>query len=136
MNINTAILAVVTTVCSAGAAWSTGYQLFVRRRWPKVSAEIVRYRISRSDGDRGQAFFHPAYRFTTLDGETKIGLSSWGWRRRPWPRGAKVFVRYNPDNPRRTEIQCFANEWGIASTLVALALGFWAVIYWLPLNFF
>ena len=101
-----------------------------------MTAEIVGYRVSRSDGERGQAFFHPAYRFTTLDGETKIGLSSWGSWRRPWPRGSQVFVRYCPGNPRKTEIQSFANEWGIASTLVALALAFWAVVYWLPLNFF
>lgn len=131
MNGETITLAVVTTVCLASAAWWTGYRLLVRRRWPKVQAEIVRYRISRSDGIHGQAFFHPAYRFTTLEGETKIGLASWGSWRRPWPRGSRVFVRYCPENLRRTEIQCFANDWGIASTLVVIVLFFWAGIFWL-----
>lgn len=118
-------------ISMSGAAFSAGYQLWIRRRWPMVTGEIVCYRISRGDGHAGQTFYHPAYRFQTLEGETKIGLSSWGSWRRPWRRGSRVVVRYHPDNPQRTELQCFANEWGIASTLAAIAVGFGAAKYWM-----
>jgi magnesium-transporting ATPase (P-type) len=123
------LLGLVTAVCMCGAICSIGYTLFIRRRWPKVQAEVLRYRLTRSDGEHGQPFFHPVFRFTTLDGQTVTGLSPWGSWRRPWPRGSRVTVRYCLSNPRRTEIECFANNWGIACTLVGIIVGAWAVIY-------
>lgn len=126
------VFGIITSVCTIGAAWSIGHTISIRTRWPKVQAEIVRYRITRGDGGKGQKFFHPVYRFTTLDGQRRIGLSFWGSWRRPWPLGQWVLVRYCPTNPRRTKVQCFATDWGLVLTLIALAIFPWAVFYWIP----
>jgi hypothetical protein len=89
--------------------------------WPKASARILRYWITRSgDEPEGQPFFHPVVRFETEDGCLVTTISSWGSWRRPWPIGHIVSVRYHPNNPRRAEVTCIANVWGIPLTVVGL----------------
>jgi hypothetical protein len=46
--------------------------------------------------------------------------------------GVKVSIRHRPSDLRRAEIQCFANNWGIVATLIAIPVVAWFVIYWLP----
>ena len=136
MGVETAVvLSVVTGICTLGAMVFVIWWLWQIVRWPRVQAQIVRYRITRSNGNHGQRFYHPVYRFRTIEGRPLVGLSMWGSWRRPWPRGSLVWIRYHPDNPRRTAIQCFATSWGVVLTLVGLTAFAWFVMLWLPWYF-
>lgn len=118
----TAVFAAIVGVVLVGVGCWSAYRA-VRRTfwWPKASARIVRYWITRSeDKPDGQKFFHPVVKFDTADGRVAVAISSWGSWRRPWPVGHAVSVHYNPTNPARAEIHCFANMWGPLLTCVAL----------------
>ena len=116
------VLAVITAVGAVAALSSAGYSLYVIVRWPCVDATVLRYR--KAKGNEG-VFYHPVYRFRTLDGQSIVAISSWGSWRRPWQHGATVPVRYCPTNPRRTEVDCLANHWGMAATIVGLLAMAW-----------
>ena len=119
---NTILLGTVSVACLIGAIAFAAHSVWILCNWPNATAEILRYRITRSDGAKGQKFYHAVYRFETLDGRKMISTSSHGSWRRIWKPGALVAIRYWPDNPRRTEIMCFANLWLGAATFAALSI--------------
>ncbi|MFN0021392.1 MAG: DUF3592 domain-containing protein [Pirellulaceae bacterium] len=119
----------VATIFMLVALAYGGYCLFVVFNWPRVSATILRYQ--KRKGTEG-IFFHPVYRFPTMDGQTRVAISSWGSWRKPWARGETVTVRYCPTNPRRSEIQSFGNTWGFVLTFFALGLMFLAIAFLSP----
>ena len=118
----TASLIVFTVVGALAALSLAGYSVYVMATWPRADATVLRY--YKNAGGEG-VFYHPVYMFSTLDGQTVIAISSWGSWRRPWARGAALRVAYCPANPRRTEVQCFANNWGISATIVGLVALAW-----------
>ncbi|MEN6493923.1 MAG: DUF3592 domain-containing protein, partial [Thermoguttaceae bacterium] len=81
-------------------------------------------------GDGGQRFFHPVLRFCTQEGIAVTTISGWGSWRRPWAAGTCVVIRYNPANPRRAEISCFANLWCLPLTFGGVAVGLGLVWWW------
>ena len=106
------VATIVGAVMLAVGVWSGYHAVKMTFWWPKASARIVRYWITRSeDKPDGQRFFHPVVKFETADGRPVVAISSWGSWRRPWPVGCIVSVHYNPTNPRWAEIRCFANLW-------------------------
>jgi len=130
----TAFRAIVTTIVGVVivgvGGWSAYHAVRLTFRWPKTSARIVRYWITRSeDKPNGQRFFHPVVKFQTADGRVVVAISSWGSWRRPWPVGRIVSVHYNPANPRWAEICCFANVWGMPLTFVGL-IGIFGLLMW------
>ena len=118
----TVIVATIVGVVMVGVGgWAAYHAVRLTFWWPKTSARIVRYWITRSeDKPDGQRFYHPVVKFETADGRAVVAISSWGSWRRPWPVGRLVSVHYNPTNPRWAEIRCFANVWGIPLTLLGL----------------
>lgn len=111
----------VGAVMLAVGGWSAFHAVRLTFWWPKTSAEIVRYWITRSeDKPNGQRFFHPVVKFETAGGRRVVAISSWGSWRRPWPVGRIVFVHYNPGNPSWAEIRCFASVWQMPLTFVGL----------------
>lgn len=123
------VLVPTFAVCAGLAALDT---LLRMARWHKAHAKIVRYRVGRNDDDDGQGFFYPVFQFESADGQSRTGQSRWGSWRRPWAIGEQITIRYSPSNPDRSEVQCFANDWGLATTLIALSLGCWLILYWAP----
>jgi len=123
------VLVPTFAACAGLAALHT---LLRMAHWHKGHARVVRYHVGRSDDDDGQSFFYPVYRFETPDGQSHIGHSRWGSWRRSWPVGEQITIRYSPSNPDHSEVQCFASDWGLAATLMALSLGCWLILYWLP----
>ena len=121
--------AIVAMILMLGAIGFATYSLYIIFQWPRVSGTILRYH--RTHGSQG-SHWNPVFRFQTIDGKTYVAISSWGSWDRPRERGATVQIRYSPDNPQRSEIQCFGNMWGVAFTMAALALIFWAVAFWFP----
>jgi uncharacterized protein DUF3592 len=91
------------------AAWMTFHAIRVVTRWPRASATIVRYAIRRYDK---QPFYHAVVKFTSHDGKPIVAIWSSGYRRRYWPRGTVVPVRYAPQNLRWIEILVPSNLWG------------------------
>lgn len=123
--LNTTFDLIVATVAAMAAVAIGGWAVFhaVRQTfwWPKASARVLRYWITRrGDEPAGQPFFHPPVRFETENGRSVTAISSWGSWRRPWPIGHIVSVRYNPNIPRRAEITCTANVWGLPLTIAGL----------------
>jgi len=117
---------VFTSIVGVAMAGVGGWSAYKAVRftfwWRKTPARIVRYWITRSEGKRdGQRFFHPVVTFATADGRAVVAISPWGSWRRPWPVGHVVPVHYNPTNPCRAEIHCFANTWGMPLTFLGLA---------------
>ncbi len=135
MNMVDWIFLVGVTVTLVGAAVAyIGFLAWIRRRWTHASAVILRYRITRSDDkEHGQAFFHPVVRFTTSEGRVVTVVSSFGSWRRPWPRGAKVNVRYNPTDPQCAEIQCFGSTWLLPLTVMGLVVWIWTLLIYFGL---
>ena len=116
------LASIVGAAMLAVGGWSTFHAVRLTFWWPRASARIVRYWITRSeDQPDGQRFFHPVVRFETADGRAVITISSWGCWRRPWPVGHIVSVHYNPTNPRWAEIRCFANVWQMPLIFVGFA---------------
>ncbi len=133
MATSTAIaLGFAMALCTAGAVAAVAYTMWTISRWPKVTAQVVRYRITQSEGDHGQSLFHPVYRFQTVEGGTITSMSSWGSWHCPWKRETTISIRYCLENPRRTRVQCFTTNWGGAATLAGSAIMFWFVLCWLP----
>jgi hypothetical protein len=98
---------------------------------PKVSATLVRYEITRSEGKAdGQPFYHPVVQFETEEGQFLIATSSWGNWREPWPIGQVLQVRYKPANPQIIEVECFGNVWGLPLTVGALLIMTSVVLWW------
>ena len=126
---------IVGAAMLAVGGWSTFHAVRLTFWWPKASAQVVRYWITRSeDRSDGQRFFHPVIRFETADGRAVTTISSWGWWRRPWPVGHTVSVHYNPTNPWRAEIRCFANMWQMPLTFVGLAVVLGLVLWFFELH--
>jgi hypothetical protein len=114
-------VAVFGMAALAVGGWAVFHAVRQTFWWPKASARILRYWITRSsDEPEGQRFFHPVVRFETEDGRSVTTISSWGSWRRPWPIGHIVSVHYDPINPRRAEVTCIANVWGIPLTVMGL----------------
>lgn len=91
--------------------------------WPRASARVVRYSVSRSEGTEGQKFFHPVIEYETPDGNKVLTISSMGWWRRRWRINSSVVVLYSPVNPRRITVHCFGDLWVFPLTLISLATG-------------
>lgn len=122
-------LVVASLICTIAALGSTGYAIHLRWHWREAPGVIVRYRIVRYEGEHSQKFFHPVYRFTTADGQSLVGTTSWGSWRRPWPCGSSLTVLYCPTDPRRTELLGF-NQWIVPATFMILAVWSAAFSYW------
>ncbi|WP_329447652.1 DUF3592 domain-containing protein [Streptomyces sp. NBC_01426] len=77
----------------------------LRRIGVTAQGRIVRHNRSRSD--EGTTFYHPVAAWTTADGRACEHASSFGRSSiaSPFRVGADVTVRYDPDRPRRFEIQ-------------------------------
>jgi hypothetical protein len=128
------LASIVGAAMLAVGGWSIYHAVRVAFWWPRVSARVVRYWITRSeDRPDGQRFFHPVVRFVTADGRAVITISSWGSWRRPWPVGQVVSVHYNRTNPRCAEIRCFANVWQMPLTFVGLAVVLGLVLWFFGL---
>jgi hypothetical protein len=122
---------VVAIVLLPVGTWSVYHAFRLALWWPKTSARIVRYWITRSESKpHGQKFYHPVVRFEVADGSRVTTISSWGSWRRSWPVGTTVYVHYDPANPRRVEIRCIGSVWGIPLTVTGLVAGF-ALFAWL-----
>ncbi len=98
-----------------------GYETWKWRRWPKVSAIVLRYQITH--GSEGR-YYAPVVQFETVDGNKVVTVSTWSGWRRPWRRGDSIFIRYNPSQPRWCEPVCFNAVWGPTLTGIGLLLGF------------
>ena len=121
---------VVAILFLAVGTWSVYHAFRLTFWWPKTSARIMRYWITRSEGKpHGQKFYHPVVRFEVAGGSRVTTISSWGSWRRKWPVGRTVIVHYNPANPRWAEIRCIASVWGIPLTMTGLVACF-ALIAW------
>jgi hypothetical protein len=121
------VASIVGAVMLAVGVWSGFHAVKTTFWWPKASARIERYWITRSeDKPNGQRFFHPVVKFETAEGSPVVAISAWGSWRRPWPVGRIVSMHYDPTNPRRAEIRCFANLWQMPLTFVEFTavLGF------------
>ena len=115
------VATIVGAIMLAVGVWSGIRAVKVTFWWPRASARIVRYWITRSEEKpNGQRFFHPVVVFETADGRPVVAISAWGSWRRPWPVGRTVPVHYSPTNPRQVEIHCFVNLWQMPLTFVGL----------------
>jgi len=124
------VATIVGAAMLAAGGWSVYHAVRLTFWWPRASARIMRYWITRSeDKPRGQRFFHPMIKFETADGRPVVAISSWGSWRRPWPVGRLVCVHYNPTNPRWAEIRCFENAWGMPLIFVGLTAIFGLVMW-------
>ncbi|MCX5077523.1 DUF3592 domain-containing protein [Streptomyces sp. NBC_00513] len=83
----------------------------LRRTGVTVQGRIVRHDVQRSD--EGAKFHYPVAAWTTEDGRACEHASRFGRGSiaRPFGVGAHVVVRYDPDDPRRFEIQ----GWDVAT---------------------
>ncbi len=122
---------VVAVVLLAVGTWSVYHAFRLTLWWPKTSARIVRYWITRSESKpHGQKYYHPVIRFEMADGSRVITISRRGSWRRPWPVGRMVNVHYNPANPYWAEVRCIGSVWGIPLTVTGLAAAL-ALFAWL-----
>jgi hypothetical protein len=123
------LVSVITLIITIIACWTFFHAFRQLIFWPKVPARIMRYWITRSDGQR---FYHPVVIFETVDGRSATAISPWGSWRKPWPIGHTVSIRYCPDNQRWIEINCIANMWGIPITFLFLlpicGLMIWSIL--------
>lgn len=95
--------------------------------WPIVSGRVLRYWITRGDGQR---FHHPVVQFEIDGGATVVAISNHGTWNRPWEPGEQILLRYCPENPRHVEIDSFHDNWGLLLTvlgLIAMGIGVAAV---------
>jgi hypothetical protein len=122
---------VITTGIVAAGGWGAFHAVRQLLLWPKVTAKILRYSISRSEGEPdGQRFFHPVFRFTTTDGRQITTISSTGSWRRLWPADRAVQVRYSPTNPQWAEISCFTHLWTLPLTSLILVSAITYFMWW------
>ncbi len=122
---------ILSTLAAAGflgiGGWLVSRTMRQLRFWPKTTATIVRYWISRNS--EGQRFYQPVMRFRANEGNASVAISSVGLWRRPWAAGTTVIVRYNPANPRQAQVACFGQLWGLPLTFVGMGVG-WAFFCW------
>lgn len=99
--------------------------------WPKVSAVVLRYWITRSENKpNGQRFYHPVVRFKTVDGRDVTSIAPSGHWCKTWQNGDQLLVRYNPEQPRLVEIDTLWNLWGVPLLFIGLPVGIAIIELW------
>ena len=111
----------VGTLLVGIGVWSLIHAVRQIMYWPKTTAVVLRYWVTRSENEPdGQRFYHPVLKFKTSDDQNLIAISPSGYWRKTWSTGSVVAVRYNPENPRWTEIASLWNLWAIPLTFIGL----------------
>ncbi|HEY2412542.1 MAG TPA: DUF3592 domain-containing protein [Pirellulaceae bacterium] len=111
--------------------WHVFHAVRQIKSWPKVNAVVLRYWITRSeDKPDSQRFYHPVLRFKTIEGHDVTSISPSGYWRKTWQKGDCLFVRYNPQKPRWTEIASVWNLWGVPLVMIGLPVGIAMLELW------
>ncbi len=108
---------VVAAILFVGGICLTCHAVRVMLWWPVATAQIVRYRIRRNDG---QPFYQAVVRFETADGRQILTVCNSGYCYRRWSAGQTVSLYYNPANPLWVEIG-WLDLWMLPLTCYVLA---------------
>jgi len=119
----TLIAAIAATIISLGALV---HLVAMVQRWPRATGAVTDNIAEWAHSDSGKsAVYFAKIAFTDASGQSFTVKGDIG-RRKPWPIGEKVTVRYKAKNPNHATSM---NVW--QRLLFAGVFGFFAVMLWL-----